>query len=156
MTILQYYPLSSLVSGYGVASDHSVAVARPNLDPAYRTGFSRTEVRSRRVVLASSVALLGMFLACFDWQLLHSLQGVDSKLEYMNAVVFSAQDQFCPVEQFTVRLNQKFIVSAKLSKLSRLKSVEFRRNRYSLKFKSLQKEFMEVIRAIKNVELMQL
>ena len=88
--------------GFGVASDHSVAIAKPNCDSARRTGFSRKEVRTRRAVLASGVALLGIFLATFDWSCLYSILGVDCKLEYMNHVLFSAQDAFCPLEQFTV------------------------------------------------------
>ena len=52
--------------GVGSPSDHSIAIARPNSDNAMRTGFSRTEVRTRRAVLASGIALLGMFQACYD------------------------------------------------------------------------------------------
>ena len=70
-------PIQPDVQGNGEPSDHSVAVAKPNLDRSCRTGFSRTEVRSRRVVLASSVALLGIFLACFDWHIRHPLRRVD-------------------------------------------------------------------------------
>ena len=122
-------PIQPDKEGFGTASDYSVAIARPNVDSAQRTGFSRKEVRTRRSVLASGVALLGLFLACFDWHLLHSLSSVDSKLEYMNHVLFSAQDFYCPLETFTVRLDKHRHVSAKLARLSRLKSEEFKRNR---------------------------
>ena len=57
--------------GYGVASDHSVAIVRPNSDKAFRTGFCRKVVRTRRSVLASSLAMLGLFLATFNWTSFH-------------------------------------------------------------------------------------
>ena len=53
--------------GQGVASDHSVPIVRPNVDPSSRTGFSRTEVRTRRVVATSGLVMFGLFIACFDW-----------------------------------------------------------------------------------------
>ena len=64
------------VVGVGHASDHSIAIARQNLDKALRTGFSRTEIRSRRVVMASSLAMLGLFLLSFNWQVLYGLRRV--------------------------------------------------------------------------------
>ena len=86
------------------------------------------------------MALLGLFLATFDWSGLHAAVGADAKLEVFNQVVLDAQEKYCPVEEFKVRFNKKFIVSAKLAKLSRLKSKEFRKNRYSTEFKALKKE----------------
>ena len=142
-------PIQPDVVGNGVPSDHSVAIARPNVDKGSRTGFSRKEVRTRRVVLTSSLALLGMFLATFDWSGLYSLPGVDSKLLYMNEVLFAAQDHFCPLETFTVRLGKHPHVSARLAKLSKLKSEEFRKHRYSSRFKDLKEECRQELQRIK-------
>ena len=54
-----------------------------------------------------------------------------------NQAVFDAQDRYCPVEEFKVRLNRKYFVSAKLAKLSKLKSREFRKHRYSARYKNV-------------------
>ena len=89
-------PIQPDTVGIGVASDHSVAVAKPNQNSGLRTGFSRKETRTRRVVLASGMALLGLYLACFDWQQLHVLPGVDGKLDYVNSILFSAQEAYVP------------------------------------------------------------
>ena len=145
-------PIQPDVAGRGAASDHSVPIVRPNKDSANRTGFSRTEARTRRVVLASSLALLGMFLATFDWQAMHSLPGVDAKLDHVNSVLFSAQEYYCPVESFKVKVNRNYIVSAKLANLSRQKSNEFKKHRYSPKFKQLKKECRLEMKNIKKRE----
>ena len=72
--------------------------------------------------MASNVFRLALFLACFDWRVLYGIKGVDAKLEYFESVVLPAQDELCPIEFFTVRKNSVFPVSAKLAKLSALKS----------------------------------
>ena len=135
--------------GHGRPSDHSVAIARPNVDAAMRTGFSRSEKRTRRAVLASGVALLGLFLACHDWTNLHNLQGVDAKLEYVNHTLLTAQDHYCPLETYTVRLGRHPHVSARLARLSKLKANEFKKHRYSHRFKQLKKECKEELKNIK-------
>ena len=142
-------PLQPDKPGHGVPGDHSMPVARPNLDPSARTGLSRTEVRRRRVVAVSGLALMVLFLATVDWSIMHTAVGVAAKLDLFNKVVFEAQDWYCPVEEYRVRLNRKYIVSAKLAKLSKLKSKEFRKNRYSAKFRDLKKECNKEIREIK-------
>ena len=43
-------PIQPDSKNYGKPSDHSVAVARPNVDRGTRTGFSRTETRTRRII----------------------------------------------------------------------------------------------------------
>ena len=115
-----------------------VAIAKPNRDSGNKTGFSRTETRSRRIVKATNLAMIGLFLTCFDWRLLHLATGVNAKLEYVEDVLFRAQDLYCPIETFTVKKNRNFVVSSKLVHLSRLKSVEFKKNRYSPLFKELK------------------
>ena len=80
---------------------------------------------------------------------MYSLQEVNAKLDYVNSVVFDAQDYFCPMETFKIKLNQKFIVSAKLAKLSKMKSQEFKRSRYSSRFKALKKQCRDEVKAIK-------
>ena len=65
-------PIQPDSSDVGAPSDHSVAVARQNIDKAKRTGFSRCELRTRRVMTASNLALLGLFLASFSWSDLSS------------------------------------------------------------------------------------
>ena len=67
---------------------------------------------------ASGLAMLGVFLACFDWRFIHQVAGVDAKLVSVEEVLFLAQDSYCPVETFQVKLNGKFRVSAKLARLS--------------------------------------
>ena len=67
----------------------------------------------------------------------------------MNTILFEAQDMFCPVESFQVKVNNNFSVSAKLVKLSRQKSKEFKKHRYSQRFKELKKQSNQEIRAIK-------
>ena len=141
-------PVQPDVEGHGKPSDHAVVIARPNMDKSRRTGFARTETRRRRLVSASNVARLVLFLACFDWRVIYNLRGVDAKLAYFQEVVFPAQELFCPMEEFVVRLNSSFPVSAKLAKLSRLKASEFKKNRYSRKFKALKKEAKEEKRKI--------
>ena len=126
--------------GQGSASDHAVAVAHPNIDKGKKTGFSRKVVKERRVVQASSLALLVLFLATFDWTDLGMLGGVDAKLSYVNQVLFSAQDTFCPLEQFSVKIDRYQFASAKLAKLSRNKSAEYKKHGYSKKFKDLKKQ----------------
>ena len=59
-------PVQPDVEGNGRPSDHGVVIARPNQDKSKRTGFSRKQTRSRRLVSASNVARLALFLACFD------------------------------------------------------------------------------------------
>ena len=134
---------------YWAAGDHSVAGAQPNTDKANRTGFSRKVVRTRRAVLKSSLALLGFFLATYNWSGLHCLKGADAKLFYLNEVLFSAQDCFCPLEHISIRIDKHPFASAKLAKLAKLKSKEFRKHRYSFRFKELKKECKEELRNIK-------
>ena len=68
-------PIQPDVVGHGTQGDHFVPIARPNRDKARRTGFARSEVRSRRVVTASNVAALGLFLATISWGLLLNTRG---------------------------------------------------------------------------------
>ena len=126
-------PIQPDVVGHGFSSDHSVPLARPNRDKARCTGF----------------AALGLFLATINWALLYNTNGVDAKLEVVNAILFYTQDVFCPMEEFKVRLNGKYIVSAKLAKLSKLKSFEFKKHRYSRKFKDLKRQCRAEVRNIK-------
>ena len=132
--------------GFGSPSDHKIAIARPNTNKACRTGFSLVVKRTRRVATASAIAMLGVFLACFDWIGLHALGSVHSKLEYMEQVLFNAQEVYCPIEEINVRLNSKFRVTAKLAHLSHLKSREFKKHRYSTRYKELKKLCKEEIR----------
>ena len=120
-------PIEPDTKNYGKPSDHSVAVVRPNVDRGARTGFSRTETRTRRVMTATNVMRMALFLACFSWTSLYSLKGVDSKLDYVESVLFAAQDSFCPLQSYTVKLNGSYRVSAKLAHLSKLKTKEFRK-----------------------------
>ena len=57
----------------GRPSDHAVAIARPNIDKGSRRGFLRKVTRSRRVLTASNVAMLGLFLLSFNWVPSHKL-----------------------------------------------------------------------------------
>ena len=95
-------PIQPDVSGHGAQSDHSVAIAFPNLDKSRITGFSRKEIRRRRNVTASNLLGLAAFFACFDWRVLHNLTGADAKLQYLENVAVSAQDLFCPMKPFVV------------------------------------------------------
>ena len=79
-------PIQPDVEGVGRPSDHSVAVAKPNTNPALRTGFSKTEVRKRRVMTASNLAKLGLFLLSFNWICLSQVVGTDRKLDMVNRV----------------------------------------------------------------------
>ena len=83
--------------GMGRPSDHAVAIARPNYDKSARTGFSKKVTRTRRAVTLSSLAMLGLFLANFDWSMLIGVNGTDEKLSIVNDVLFSSQDAFCPL-----------------------------------------------------------
>ena len=132
-------PIQPDVPGQGADSDHAVAIAKPIADKSRPTGFSRKETRQRRRVTASNLLGLAAFFACFDWRTLHSLVGVDAKLHYLESVTLPAQELYCPMETFVVRMNAAFPVSAKLAKLSALKASEFRANRYSQRFKELRK-----------------
>ena len=123
----------------GVVSDHFVALAFPNKDLSHMTGFSRKETRQRRNVTTSNLIGLTFFFACFDWRALHSLAGADAKLQYFENVAFPAQDFYCPMESFVVRLNASFPVSAKVAMLSTQKASEFCKHRYSQRFKDLRK-----------------
>ena len=91
---------------------------------------------------------LGIFLACFDWQFLYSIPGPDAKLSYVEEVLFTAQDSFCPLESYKVRMNGSYRVSAKLAHLSHAKSKEFKKHGYSPQFKVLQKKVKTKIKAI--------
>ena len=55
-------PLQPDVVGHGSPSDHGIAVARPNVNKAARTGFTRKVTRYRRSMTATNLALLGVFL----------------------------------------------------------------------------------------------
>ena len=80
---------------------------------------------------------------------MYGLRGVDAKLEYVNSVIFAAQDLYCPMETFTVKLGHNPHVSAKLAKLSKLKAAEFKKHRYSARFKELKKQCKSELKAIK-------
>ena len=41
-------PIGPDVTGQGVPSDHSVAIARPAADPGKKSSFARFELRTRR------------------------------------------------------------------------------------------------------------
>ena len=133
-------PIQPDVVGVGRPSDHAVAVARPNVDSAFRTGFLRKETRTRRSMSLSNLALLGLFLANFNWSELAGVSGTDEKLSYVNNVLFSAQEAYCPLQQFTVKTGRYPYASVKLANLSKQKAKEFRLNRYSPHFKQLKKE----------------
>merc|ERR1712030_146550 len=70
---------------------------------------------------------------------MHNLVGADAKLMYFEDIAFNAQDLYFPMESFAVRLNAAYPVSAKLAKLSALKAAEFRKHRYSQRFRDLKK-----------------
>ena len=74
-------PLQPDRPGHGAPGDHSVPVARPNLNSALRTGFSRTETRTRRIVTASGLALMCLYLATMDWSAMHAAVGADANVE---------------------------------------------------------------------------
>ena len=69
-----------------------------------------------------------------------ALGSVDLKLDYLEQVVFNAQEIYCPTEEVNVRMNGRFHVSAKLVHLSRMKSIEFKKHRYSKRYKELKKQ----------------
>ena len=71
---------------------------------------------------------------------LYNTKGVDAKLDVVNDIFAYAQDTFCPMEEFKVRLNGGYLVSAKLARLSKMKAKEFKKNGYSKRFKELKKE----------------
>ena len=54
-----------------------------------------------------------------------------------------------PLETFTVKTDRHPYASAKLAKLSKLKAAEFKKNRYSTKFKDLKAECKTELRRIK-------
>ena len=56
---------------------------------------------------------------------------VDAQLDTFDEVVHSAQQFYCPLEHYSVKLNNKFYVSAKMAKLCKQKSAEFKANQYS-------------------------
>ena len=91
--------------------------------------------------------MTGLFLASLSWSDLTGVSGTDAKLDYVDNVLFAAQDAFCPMEHFTVKTHRHPFASAKLAHLSKLKSREFKKNRYSDKFKRLKKACKEEIRA---------
>ena len=105
-------PVQPDVEGTGQPSDHKVAISCPNSDKSRRTGFSRRVTRSRRVVSAPNLLGLAFFFACFDWRAMYSATNVDAKLAILEDVMFPAQDYFCPVEEYEVKLNNKFRVSS--------------------------------------------
>ena len=63
-------PIQQDVPGHGRPSDHGVAIARPVADKSRRSGFSRVVQWTRRVVTTTNLIALGLFLACFNWQIL--------------------------------------------------------------------------------------
>ena len=111
-----------------------------------RTGFARKETRTRQPITLTSLALLGIFLLGFNWSLLSNLEGVNKKLGLVNEVLFAAQDSFCPLEEFTVKVDRYPFASARLASLSCSKSKEFKKNGYSSEFKRLKKACREEIR----------
>ena len=98
---------------------------------------------------ASNLALLGFFLMSFNWSQLTRVEGVNQKLDLVNYVLFSAQDAFCPLEEFSVKVNRYPFATARLAKLSREKGKEFKKNGYSEKFKRLKKECKNEIKQSK-------
>ena len=58
-------PIQPDRAGFGVSSDHSVAIARANVDKSRRTGFSQVVTRKRRVVTTSNLLMLSMFFSCY-------------------------------------------------------------------------------------------
>ena len=82
---------------------------------------------------------LAFYLACVNWLPLYDAVGVNAKLEVFENVTHFAQDSFCPLEHFRVKLNNKFHVTAKMARLCKLKSDEFKKNQYSTRFKEMKK-----------------
>ena len=70
-------------------------------------------------------------------------------MEYVNHTLLTAQDHSCPLETYTVRLGRHSHVSARLARLSKLKANEFKKHRYSHRFKQLRKECKEELKNIK-------
>ena len=89
---------------------------------------------------ATNLQMLRCFLLSFDWSGLTTVEGTDAKLNLVNCVLFSAQEAFCPLESFKVKTNRHYFASAKLARLSKEKSKEFKKHRYSVKFKRLKRE----------------
>ena len=108
--------------------------------------------RKRRVVTPANLMLLATHLACYPWQKLYEADGVDSMLNVFEEAVFNAQEAFCPEEVTRIRLNPKFHVTPRLARLSKLKAAEFKANRYSRRFKELQKLAKEEKRSEHNEE----
>ena len=142
-------PIQPDCVGVGRPSDHSVAVARPNTDKSARTGFQRKETHTRRAVTLSSLAMLGLFLASFDWTGSIGVNGTNEKLSIVNDVLFNAQDAFCPLKKFTVKVGSHHYASAKLVRLSKEKAKEFCKTRYSERFKQLKRDCKAELRQAK-------
>ena len=85
-------PIKPDITGHGHASDHAVAVAKPNLDKSRQTGFSRVVNQTRRLLSAKNLLALSFYLACLNWQSLYDAPGVDAKLEVFEEVTHIAQD----------------------------------------------------------------
>ena len=93
--------------------------------------------------------MLGIFLANLDWSLLTGVNGTDEKLDIVNEVLFSSQEVFCPLKQFSVKVDRHPYATAKLACLAKVKAKEFHKNRYSPRFKQLKRECREEIKKAK-------
>ena len=115
----------------GRPSDHAVAISRPNVDKGSRSGFLRKVTRSRRVLTASNVAMLGLFLLSFNWAALSQFYDVNQKLDVVNGVLYEAQEAFCPLVHYSVRVDKHSYAASKVTWLSKLKTKEFWKHGYS-------------------------
>ena len=103
-------PIKPDVLGHGSASDHAVAVAKPNIDKSRQTGFSRVVMKTRRLLSAKNLIAMAFFLGCINLHPLYAAPGVDAQLDVFENLVHSAQDYFCPLEHYSVKLNPIFYV----------------------------------------------
>ena len=102
------HPIKPDVPGHGHASDHAVVVAKPNLDKSKQTGFSCVVKRARRLLSVKNLIALTFYLGSLNWHPLYDAVGVDAQLDVFEAITHQAQDTFCPLEHYQVKINSKF------------------------------------------------
>ena len=136
-------PLQPDVDGIGKASDHSTPFLKVHIDTR-KTSRKTYKTKEIRPLPQSNVNKMGMWVAEESFDCVKNAVSSTEKVDCLNKLLNVKVEEFFPKKTVKIFHQDKEFMDAKLHRLRRMKSREYRRRGKSEKFCSLQKTFLEM------------
>ena len=141
-------PLAADEGSGGKPSDHLTVIMVPIDVLNNKPGRTKRQVLVRPIK-QSSIDSFGFWIKQTDWKDIFDAKTVDEKTELFQSKLVEKVDEFFPQKNRVISSDDQPFCTEEMKRLKRLKSREYSKNRKSLKWRDLSKQYEKAVKKAK-------